>query len=98
MGFMRVGNFRAQPDKVEELLKIYQSEALPVIKMALGNVGAFILQKYDEKNCFLVCTAWKTKEDAENYDKSGKALEMVNKIKHTFDGPPNLTTYETYGL
>ena len=98
MGFMRIGNFKAQPDKVEELLRIYQNEAIPIIKKAPGNISAFILQKHDEKNQFLAFTAWKTKEDAENYDRSGQALEMVNKIKHTFDGPPNLTTYETYGI
>lgn len=98
MGFMRIGNFKAQPDKVDELLQIYQKDAIPVIKKAPGNISAFILQKNDEKNSFLACTVWETKEDAENYDKSGQASEMVSKIKHTFDGPPNLTTYETYGI
>ena len=98
MGFMRIGNFKAQPDKMDELLRIYQKEAIPIIKKAPGNVNAFILQKNDEENLFLACTVWETKEDAENYDKSGQALEMVSKIKHTFDGPPNLTTYKTYGI
>ena len=95
---MRIGNFKAQPNKVEELLRIYQNEAIPIIKKAPGNIAAFILQNNEEKNHFMACTAWKTREDAENYDKSGKAMEMVNKIKHAFDGPPRLTTYETFGI
>jgi heme-degrading monooxygenase HmoA len=98
MGFMRIGNFKAQPDKVDELIRIYQNEAIPIIKQAPGNIGAFILQKKDENNIFLACTVWETKEDAEIYDKSGQAIEIINKVKHTFDGPPNLTTYNTFGI
>ena len=95
---MRIGTFKAQPDKIDELLTIYLNEALLRIKEARGNVTAFILQKDDDKNHFLACTVWKTRKDAENYEKSGQAVEMVNKIRHAFDGPPCLTTYETYGI
>ena len=98
MGFMRIGSFKAQPDKVEELIWIYENEALPQIKAAPGNLNAFILQQHGDTDCFMACTAWKTKEDAENYDKSGQALEIVNKIRHTFDGPPSLLTYDIYGM
>ena len=98
MGLMRIGSFRIQPDKIEEFLKIYVGDAIPVIKSAHGNMGAFILQDNNDRNYFQACTAWKTKEDAENYDKSGVAMEMVNKVKHTFDGPPTLTTFTVYGI
>jgi heme-degrading monooxygenase HmoA len=98
MGFMRIGTFKVQPDKVEELIRIYVNEAIPVIKAAPGNLSAFILRQHNENNSFQACTAWKTKEDAENYDKSGQAMEMVNKVRYTFAGPPALLTYEVFGL
>jgi len=95
---MRIGSFKAKADKVGELLQIYQNDAIPVIKAAPGNAGAFILQQHSDPYSLLACTVWGTKEDAENYHKSGQAAEMVNKIKHTFEGPPELLTYESYGI
>jgi heme-degrading monooxygenase HmoA len=98
MGFMRIGDFKALTDKKDELIKIYTKEAIPIIKKAPGNIGAFILQQHNKSNCFLACTAWKSQRDAENYEKSGQASEMVSKIRHTFDGPPILLTYEIFGM
>jgi len=98
MGFTRIGSFKARDGQVDELLQIYQNEAIPVIKAANGNVAAFILQQHNDPNSLMACTIWRTKEDAENYDKSGQATEMVNKIRHTFAGPPELATYESYGI
>ena len=95
---MRIGSFKVHPEKVDELLRVYVSEAIPLIKAATGNQNAFLLKQHGESNCFQACTLWKTKEDAENYEASGKALEMVNKVRHMFDGPPNLVTYDVYGL
>jgi quinol monooxygenase YgiN len=98
MAYVRVGQFKARPDEADELCRIYESEAIPTIRAASGNISAVLLRQHQERDTFLAITIWRTGADAEAYDKSGLAQQMVNKIRHAFAGPPTLTTWETYGI
>jgi quinol monooxygenase YgiN len=98
MTFVRAGVFKAQHDKIDELRRLYEQEAIPRIRAVGGNVGAFLLQQHDDPDSFMALTAWKTKADAEAYERSGKAAEMVDKIRHAFAGPPVLVTYDGFGF
>ena len=98
MPFVRVGEFRTKEDAADEVVRIYESEAIPVIRAANGNLTALLLRQHEQPDRFLAITIWRTSADAEAYEKSGLALEMVSKIRHAFTGPPMLTTYEAYGI
>jgi heme-degrading monooxygenase HmoA len=98
MAFVRVGVFKAQPAKLDELRSIYESEAIPIIRSAAGNLGAFLLQQRDDPASFMAMTVWQTQQDAEAYEKSGQAAAMVGKIRHAFAGAPTLTTYVAFGF
>jgi quinol monooxygenase YgiN len=93
-----MGEFKAKLDDADELCRIYETEAIPAIRAASGNVSAVLLRQHQQRDKFLAITIWKTSADAEAYEKSGTAQEMVNKIRHAFAGPPTLTTYDTYGV
>jgi quinol monooxygenase YgiN len=97
MSFVRIGTFRAKPDQVDTLIAIFESDVQPAMRAAEGNVSACLLRQHGEGELFLACTAWRSREDAERYEKSGLAQENVGKLRHTFAGPPTLTTYDGYG-
>jgi hypothetical protein len=40
MAFVRIGQFRALPDTTERLRAIYETEAIPAIRAANGNISA----------------------------------------------------------
>lgn len=98
MAFVRVGEFKAKADAASELCRIYEREAIPTIRAATGNVSAVLLRQHQQPDSFLAITIWRTRADAEAYEKSGTAQEMVSKIRHAFAGAPRLTTYDAYGL
>jgi heme-degrading monooxygenase HmoA len=97
MSFVRIGSFRAKPDQIHELIAIFERDVQPAMRAAEGNVSACLLHQHGEGDTFLACTAWRTREDAERYEKSGLAQENVGKLRHTFAGPPTLATYDGYG-
>ncbi|HEY1549893.1 MAG TPA: antibiotic biosynthesis monooxygenase [Kofleriaceae bacterium] len=98
MAFVRVGRFKAKPELVAELCQTYQDEAIPRIRAARGNVSAVLFQPHRDDDDFLAITIWQTQADAERYEVSGQAAEIVAKVRHTFAAPPALATYDALGI
>ena len=98
MAFVRVGQFKALPDTTEQLRAIYETEAIPAIRAASGNISAVLLQQHQARDSFMAITVWSTVEDAERYDQSGQAAAMVDKIRFAFAGTPTLSTYDAFGI
>ncbi|MER9654008.1 antibiotic biosynthesis monooxygenase [Mesorhizobium sp. M0152] len=98
MAFVRIGQFKALSDMTEPLRAIYETEAIPAIRAANGNISAVLLQQHGASDTFMAITVWNTAEDAERYDRSGQAAAMVDKIRFAFAGPPSLSTYDAFGV
>jgi quinol monooxygenase YgiN len=98
MAFVRVGRFKVKDGAVDELCRAYSAEAIPTIRAAKGNAGAFLLRPREPESGFLAVTIWISREDAEAYDCSGQAQKMVDTIGHLFASPPKLLTYDAYGF
>ena len=98
MAYVRIGQFTARPDHVDEVRTIYERDAIPKIRAAHGNVSAVLLQQHETTTEFLAISIWRTRADAEAYDASGQAAAMVATIRHAFAAPPVLTTYDAYGV
>jgi quinol monooxygenase YgiN len=98
MTFVRVGRFKVKDGAVDELCRAYAAEAIPAIRAAKGNAGAFLLRPHEPESDFLAVTVWISREDAEAYDRSGQAQKMVDTIRHLFASPPKLLTYDAYGF
>jgi heme-degrading monooxygenase HmoA len=98
LAFVRIGQFKALSEKTEELKRVYETEAIPAIRSAAGNISAVLLQQHEAADCFLAITVWKTEQDARTYDHSGQAAKMVDKIRFSFAAPPVLTTYDAFGV
>ena len=44
MTFVRVGQFKVKDGAIDELCRAYSEEAIPTIRAAKGNAGAFLLR------------------------------------------------------
>ena len=53
MAFVRIGQFTALPDTTERLRAIYETEAIPAIRAATGNISAVLLQQHQERHAFM---------------------------------------------
>ena len=92
--WVRLTFVKIQPNKVDELRKIYYEEIVPVVKAQKGNVDIFLLEPVAEEEEFISHNAWESKADGDTYEASGTYATMVDKVKHTFAGPPTLKSYE----
>jgi heme-degrading monooxygenase HmoA len=98
MPFVRLGKFKAKEEMIDDLCRIYAAEAIPTIRTARGNLGAFLFRPQQPTEDFMAMTVWRTKQDAEAYEQSGLAKAMVDKIRHTFASAPTLLTFDAYGF
>jgi heme-degrading monooxygenase HmoA len=98
MAFVRIGQFTAKRELISELRTTYADEAIPIIRAAPGNISAVLLQQHRADDEFLAITVWRTQLDAEAYESSGQAQQIVAKVRHTFASAPTLQTYDAYGL
>ncbi len=93
--FVRIGTFPVAAGKLEELARIYAEDCAPAVRAEAGNVDAYLLEPVEDGQLAMVCTVWKTEADAQRYESSGKAQEIVAKVRAFFAGPPTLHAYRT---
>jgi heme-degrading monooxygenase HmoA len=91
--WVRLTYFKLQPEKVEEMKKIYHEEIVPMVRDQWGNVDIFLLEPVEEEDEFISCTMWESQADGDIYEASGVYGEAVEKIRHTFMGPETLMSY-----
>ncbi len=89
----RVTSVSVQPDKVAEVVRIYNESILPAVKAARGNRAVYLLIDANSGKGMSV-TAWDSQADGEAYDSSGSYREQVAKVAVFFAAPPSLATYE----
>jgi len=92
--WVRLTFVKIQPDKVDELRKVYYEEVVPVVKAQKGIVDIFLMEPIDEDEDFISLTSWDSKANGDTYEASGTYLEMVNKVKFGFVATPTLKSYE----
>jgi heme-degrading monooxygenase HmoA len=90
--FVRLGSFAVKPGELEMLRVTYNEQCVPLARAAAGNVDCFLLEPI-EPGDVIVCTMWRTEEDAVRYDASGTAQQVVAKVRQHFAGPPKLGAY-----
>lgn len=81
--FVRIVSLKIQEGKVDEFEKLYSGVIIPALKAIEGCRYAFLTKSVSEMNEFISVTIWDKKEDADEYETSGKFQELVDKIKHT---------------
>jgi len=82
--YVRIVSHILQKNKIGEFRDIYQDSIIPALRYTEGCCYAYLIESMRQDNEVISVTIWNTKEDAQNYEKSGKFDELVNKLRPTF--------------
>jgi quinol monooxygenase YgiN len=81
--YVRIVSAKIKDGKMDEFKKLYADIIIPAMKQTKGCQYAYLTESMQEKNSIISLTIWDSKEDASNYEKSGRFAELVDKVKHT---------------
>jgi quinol monooxygenase YgiN len=84
--YVRVLSIRLLPGKTEEFRAIYQHEILPALYETPGCRYAYLTEDAGNPDEALSLTVWDRKEDADEYERSGRFGSLVKKISHLLAG------------
>ena len=82
--YMRIVSHKLEPGKLREFKQLYRDEIIPALREVKGCRYAYLTGSIKEGNEVFSVTIWDSKNDAENYERSGLFDELIEKIKHTF--------------
>jgi heme-degrading monooxygenase HmoA len=83
----------------QALRTTYNTQAVPKVRRFKGNLGCLLLEPATAGDAsFIACTLWATRDDAEAYESSGAAQEVVALVRAYFSGPPSLKAYLSESL
>lgn len=68
-----------KPDRYSEFKTLYENDALPIVRRQPGFLDELALVTEGKQDRHIVVTLWRTKNDAENYQRKefAKILEML---------------------
>jgi heme-degrading monooxygenase HmoA len=82
--YLRIVSTKVQPEKADELKRIYEQEIIPELQSTKGCRHAYLTEGIEERNEAISVTVWNSREDADVYERSGKFEDLIGKVKHTF--------------
>lgn len=84
--YVRILAVRLKQGGMQEFKTIYEHEILPALYETPGCRYAYLTEDIGNPESALSLTVWDRKEDAENYEKSGKFGLLVRKVSHLLAG------------
>ena len=93
--FTRIVELITKPGKNKQLSDTINDKVLPILKKQKGFVDETVLVSDKEDNRVLSLSFWKTKEDAEEYQRAEyqKIKEMG---QHLLEGEPMIRTFDVH--
>lgn len=82
--FVRLVSPQIRPGKVGEFKELYQEHILPRLQSVRGCRYAYLMEDVRQEARVISVTVWDSKEDAENYEKSGVFDTLKDKVAATF--------------
>lgn len=92
--YVRMTFFKAKEGKMDDLRWQYNDKVLPLHKNHKGIRFVHLLESLDAPNEGVSVTAWDTKTDMEDYEKSGDYEKLLSIFEDYFDGAPIQKSYE----
>jgi heme-degrading monooxygenase HmoA len=91
--FARLTIVQGKPDKIDEMIQIYEESVVPAAKSQKGYQGAYMLVDRSTGKGVSI-SLWDSEEDARANEQSGYYQEQVGKFKDFFTAPPVQEGYE----
>jgi len=82
--FLRIVSVRLKPEKRKEFETLYLHEIIPALHDTPGCRHAYLLAPAGQDPDALSVTVWESKTAADDYERTGRFAELVDKVKHTF--------------
>ena len=93
--FTRIVETDSKQGKAHELCHTVEEKVLPILKKQNGFVDAIVMVSDTEPNRVVSISFWKTKEDAQRYER--EQFDNVKKtIQNTLEGAPNVRTFDVH--
>ena len=92
--FVRLTFVKFQPEKIEEVRRLYYDEVIPAMKEQKGLRFVHLLECLEAAGEAISITAWDNKANADTYEGSGLYQELVGKFQPFYSAPPELRSYE----
>jgi len=91
--FARLTTIEVDPKKSSEMSKLFNAEIVPVVRDQKGLIDIMLLEAADGSGEFISMTTWKSREDADTYEKSGTYRQLVDRLKSHYTAKPTLKVY-----
>jgi heme-degrading monooxygenase HmoA len=93
--FTRLVEVSSKPEKSREVANTINEKVLPILRQQAGFLDVTILTSEMEPNRVLALSFWKTKEDAERYQREHyeKVTEILSSL---IESPPAVRTFTVH--
>lgn len=92
--WIRLGSFTVNAGQEAQLCATYNAQAVPKVRASPGNLACLLLEPATATDGgFIACTVWAARADAEAYESSGTAAQVVGLVRQYFAGAPVLKSY-----
>jgi heme-degrading monooxygenase HmoA len=93
--FTRVVEMTSKPGKATDLSNAINQQAVPILKKQSGFVDEIILNSETEPDRVLALSFWKTREDAERYQRE-QYKNIHDSSMHLLEAEPNIRTFDVH--
>jgi heme-degrading monooxygenase HmoA len=93
--YTRVVEVTSKAGKAREMCQTIEQKVLPILKQQNGFVDELVMVSDTEQNRVTTISFWKTKEDAQRYER--EQFENVKKtMQNTLEGTPMVRTFDVH--
>ena len=92
--YVRMTFFKVKPGTMDRLRNTYVNEVIPVHKGHKGIRFVHLFENMENPDEGISITAWDTRGELENYERSGDYQKIVGRFREMFVGEPALKSYE----
>ena len=93
--YTRVVEMTTKPGKSQELSDAINEIAVPILKKQQGFMDEIVLHADAERDRVLALSFWKTKEEAERYQRE-QFQNIHESLRHLLDGEPKVRTFDVH--
>ena len=93
--FTRVVEVSSKPGKSHEVANAINEKVLPILRQQAGFIDETVLTSETEPNRVMALSFWKTKEDADRYQREQFA-KVTEILSHQIESPPVVRTFNDH--
>jgi len=93
--FTRLVELTSKAGKAKELSNTISEKGVSILKKQSGFVDEIILNSEADPDTVLALSFWKTREDAERYQRE-QYKNIHDLLRHLLQGEPNIRTFEVH--